>query len=239
MDNTFDPAAFERIKNAENRHFWFNVRRSWIFDKIKKYIPPPARFLDVGCGTGLVSSFLAQKGYDVTGCEFYHDAIDAVWPGFRIVQGDAVSLPFEDNSFDVVGLFDVIEHFEDDALPLKEAARVAKSGGFVTVTVPSRKELWSGRDIKAFHKRRYEKKDLSSVISAVGLEPLLTEYLFMSLYLPMRYIGMKGAVGDQFKINPLANMLFAAALHAERLISRAISLPIGTSLIIVSQKRKA
>jgi ubiquinone/menaquinone biosynthesis C-methylase UbiE len=48
------------------------------------------------------------------------------WPDFLKVQGDASNLPFEDNSFDIVGIFDAIEHFQDDITPLKEAVRVTK-----------------------------------------------------------------------------------------------------------------
>jgi ubiquinone/menaquinone biosynthesis C-methylase UbiE len=62
-----------------------------------------------------------QKRYDVTGCEYYREAIDNSWGGFKIVQADAEALPFKDESFDIVGLFDVIEHFKDDVIPLKEA----------------------------------------------------------------------------------------------------------------------
>lgn len=69
--DTFDPSFFGWLKKAEERHFWIQIRRKWIFDKIKKFIPPPAKFLEVGCDTGNIGSFLAQKGYLVTGCEFY------------------------------------------------------------------------------------------------------------------------------------------------------------------------
>lgn len=46
-----------------------------------------------------------------------------------MVQEDAINIPFRDNSFDIVGLFDLIEHFQDDTKLLKETVRVVKKGG--------------------------------------------------------------------------------------------------------------
>jgi ubiquinone/menaquinone biosynthesis C-methylase UbiE len=236
--DTYDPSFFRQIKKAEGKHFWFNVRRKWIFDKIKKFIPPPAHFLEVGCGTGNVSSHLAKRGYLVTGCEFYPEAIKRAWPDFRVVQGDASNLPFGDNSFDVVGLFDVIEHFQNDCLPIKEAIRVTNREGMIVITVPAREELWSSFDDISFHKRRYTKETLKSLLLSMNLRPLLLEYMFMSLYLPMKYARKKDIMKDDpFSIVPLVNVLLKGLFNMERLLSRSLSLPIGTSLIAIARKQ--
>lgn len=234
--DTFDPALFEKLKKAEEKHFWFQIRRRWIFDKLRKFIAPPAKVLEIGCGTGNVSSFLSRKGYEVTGCEYYREAIKRVWPGFRIVQGDADNLPFEDNSFDIVGLFDVIEHFHDDTKPMKEAVRVCRKGGIVAVTVPAGEELWSWFDETSLHKRRYTIARLKEVFSEVEINPLLIEYMFMSLFLPMKYMRGKGEADDLFRINPLVNVLFTRLSDIERYMSRFFPLPVGTSLIAVARK---
>lgn len=233
---TFDPSLFESLKRAEEGYFWFRIRRKWIFDKISKFAPPPAKVLEIGCGTGNVSSFLSQKGYMVTGCEFYPEAIHRAWPGFRIVQGDANNLPFKDNSFDVVGLFDVIEHFQDEIAPLREAVRVARKGGIIAVTVPAKIELWSWFDEVSLHKRRYTIEKLKQVFFEVKTTPLLIEYIFMSLYLPMRQMRGKRNKDDYFKIHPLVNMLAGRLFDIERHISKLFPLPIGTSLIAIARK---
>lgn len=234
---TFDPAFFDRLRRAEKKNFWFQIRRKWIYDRIKKFVAPPAKFLEVGCGTGNVSSFLAIKGYTVIGCELYNEALQMAWQGFSRVQGNANNLPFKDNSFDVVGLFDIIEHFQNQVKPLREAERVVRDRGIIAVTVPAREELWSHDDKKSFHKRRYSREALRKFFLELNLTPLAIEYMFMSLYLPVKYIRMnRNKKDDKLKINSFVNALLKGAFEMERVISKSISLPIGTSLIAVVQK---
>ena len=234
---TFDSTLFEQLRRIEKNHFWFDVRRKWIFDKIRKIIPPPAKLLEIGCGTGNVSSFLAENEYNVFGCEYYSVAIVKSWSGFQNIQGSADILPFKDNSFDVVGLFDVIEHFENDKIPLSEAIRVVKKDGIIAITVPAREELWSSFDEVSCHKRRYSKDTLAQVLADLNLNIVTVDYIFMSLYLPIRYIRKKSTgMGNQFKVNKLVNICLKILFDFERLISRSVSLPIGTSLIVIAKK---
>lgn len=236
-DESFDPLFFRQLKDAEETYFWFDVRRKWIHDRIRRSFAPPARVLEVGCGTGNVSSFLAQKGYEVTGCEYYEEALALAWPGFKKVRGDASSLPFQDRSFDVVGLFDVIEHIEDDAVPLKEAFRVLRQGGAVVVTVPACEELWSLVDEHAYHKRRYSRERLAGVLRDAHFVPRSIEYMFMALYLPMKMLRRRPVdVRSSFEINPAVNRMLKGWFDMERRVSQMISLPIGTSLLAIAEK---
>lgn len=57
-------------------------------------------------------------------------------PGMRFVHGDATDMPFEDASFDVVTMFDLLEHVEDDDAVARETMRVLRPGGWVLVTTP-------------------------------------------------------------------------------------------------------
>jgi ubiquinone/menaquinone biosynthesis C-methylase UbiE len=235
--DTFNPEAFARLKEAEQAHFWFSVRRGIIYDKIKRFSPPPAKILEVGCGTGNVSSYLSAKGYNVTGCEYFPLALELAYENFTKVRGDAFSLPFKSACFDVVELLDVIEHFDDEAQAVAEACRVTKEGGIVIVTVPAGRELWSYTDERALHRRRYTKEMAERVFSKAGLTPLLTEYMFMSLYLPLKLARRKNKdVGDYFKINSSVNSFLRGLFNMERVISKFIPLPIGTSIIAVAKK---
>jgi SAM-dependent methyltransferase len=235
--DTFSPSFFKNLKEAEENYFWFYVRRKWIYDSIRRFIPPPAKLLEVGCGTGNVSSYLAGKGYTVTGCDLFEEAFYFSWPGFRQVRADADCLPFEDNTFDVVGLFDVIEHLDDDIAPLKEASRVLREGGIVVITVPAGENLWSRIDEASYHKRRYTRERLKLILSGVSLEVRKIDYMFMSLYLPMYLIRKhKKDMAETLKIKKVTNILMKAAFDAERMLSKFVPLPFGTSLMAVAQK---
>lgn len=234
---TYDPSYFEKLKRVEEEYFWFSIRRKWIFDRTKKFLTHRAKILEVGCGTGNVSSFLSHKGYAVIGCELYAEAIEMAWPGFWKVQGDANSLPFKDGSFDMAGLFDVIEHFENDISPVKEAFRVVRKGGIIAVTVPARKELWSHIDEIAMHKRRYDKEMLRHLFAETKLAPLISEYMFMSLYAPMKFMRGKNNKGEiHLNTHRLVNPLLTRLFDIERFISKGLSLPIGTSIIAIARK---
>jgi len=238
-DIGFDPSFFADLRNSEQNHFWFRVRRKWILDIIQSInICGSVKVLEVGCGTGNVSSFLASHGYFVTGCEYYKEALDMAWPGFGKVQGSAIDLPFADSSFDVVCFFDVIEHFDSELPLLKEACRVLKKDGTIMIAVPARNELWSNIDVVSFHKRRYSLKSVETLLQVSGFKPIAINYMFMLLYLPMKLLRKnQRQTQHSLRINKVINSIAGLIFDTERLASRVIKLPVGTSIIAVAKKR--
>lgn len=118
------------LLRAEARH-----RNPWIHDEIARVRGPgPQRVLDLGCGGGLLANDLAARGHHVTGLDTTpenlavaaaHDATGTV----RYVVGDALALPFDAASFDVVCAMDLLEHVEEPGRLVAEAARVLAPGG--------------------------------------------------------------------------------------------------------------
>lgn len=162
-----------------------------------------------------MSSYLSGKGYAVTGCEYYDKALDMAWPGFKKIQGNIENRPFPDDEFDVVGLFDVIEHFDDDSAPLKAAARVLRRSGFFVVAVPAQEELWSWVDEASYHKRSIQKR-LKMILTEALLEVYRLDYMFMTRYLPMKFMrSYKTDLADTYKIYRIAN-LFAQGVLKQR-----------------------
>lgn len=101
----------------------------------------PRTFFDAGCGEGFVAAELwaAMPGLQITGVDSSADAAAIASqrvPQGTFGQGDVLNLPFEDERFDVVGCFEVLEHLEGDdpARALAEYARIARTG--VVLSVP-------------------------------------------------------------------------------------------------------
>lgn len=101
----------------------------------------PATVLDVGCGVGVLSDWLAGLGYAVTGVDTDEALMARMVAPHRVASIDA--LPFEDESFDAVVASEVLEHLPVDVFERSrdEMARVARTA--IIVTVPNAESLES------------------------------------------------------------------------------------------------
>jgi 2-polyprenyl-6-hydroxyphenyl methylase/3-demethylubiquinone-9 3-methyltransferase len=122
-----DPVALLR---AEAAH-----RNPWVAEQITAtFGPRPCTVLDIGCGGGFLSNYLATLGHRVSGLDYAADslAVATRYDATRTVdytRGDACSLPYRSGSFDVVCAMDFLEHIEDPARVIAEAARVLSPSG--------------------------------------------------------------------------------------------------------------
>jgi ubiquinone/menaquinone biosynthesis C-methylase UbiE len=93
------------------------------------------RILEVGAGEGRMARIL--QGLGVSGDFYSLDITGRVKsaPGERVI-GDARTLPFKENTFDLVYSIGVVEHFTETAQAIKEHARVVRQGGCVFVMTP-------------------------------------------------------------------------------------------------------
>lgn len=103
--------------------------------------------LDLGCGDGSLSYLMAKAGAKVIGAdnekqgiEFAKENLRSTGESFdcKFVEASAYSLPFAEDSFDMVVSCEVIEHLQEPERMLEEVGRVLKSGGIFILTTPYR-----------------------------------------------------------------------------------------------------
>jgi SAM-dependent methyltransferase len=87
--------------------------------------------LEVGCGTGLTSHFLRQRGGTWVSTDFERDHVRSArqMVGERVLQTSDADLPFRSAGFDLVAAINFLEHIEDDNTFFHEMVRVLKPGG--------------------------------------------------------------------------------------------------------------
>lgn len=129
--------------------------------------PPPARLLDLGCGTGWTSVFFARAGYDVVGVDLAPDMIDhaeanrdrASVEDLRFVVCDYEDLPFDDE-FDCAVFYDALHHAVDEEAALRGAFRALRPGGVCVASEPGEGHHLSREAREAVRKYNVTEKEM-------------------------------------------------------------------------------
>ena len=108
------------------KKLYFNkLGKAWVKKKLgafEEHLPPRSEIIDIGCGNGLVTHELREKGHDVTPVDIaklsYSKKVSPV-----VYNGKHI--PFKSKSFNFALLLTVLHHTENPEKLLKEAARVA------------------------------------------------------------------------------------------------------------------
>ena len=241
----YDPSLFERIAEAEPRSFWFRARNRLVADLLRKHFPDAESLLEVGCGTGVVLEHLRRElpGLRLVGSDLFAEGLEVArrrLPDVELVRLDARELPY-DAEFDVVAALDVLEHVDDEDAALSGLHRAAKPGGGAIVIVPQHPRLWSDLDEIVRHERRYTRRRLVDKVRSAGFEvevvsSWVTTLLPAALLSRLVRRGGYDPVAELVPPRPL-NAVFERVVDAERkLIGRGVSLPFGTSLLVVARK---
>ena len=173
---------------VEDHSFWFKHRNNCIVSVVKSYPPEDSgAIFDIGGGNGFVSLGLANAGFDVALVEpGIVGAVNGKNRGIKnVICATTKTAKFNQHSLPAVGLFDVIEHIEDDLAFLKSIRSLIKKGGRLYVTVPSYPFLWSGEDVLAEHFRRYTLGGISNVLKSAGFEVEFSSYIFRFIPIPI------------------------------------------------------
>lgn len=226
---------------------------------IKKLTDPlPDRFhlVEVGCGTGNVLRMLEQtcsRG-NVAGMDLFWDGLQFARRRVQVplIQGDMTHPPFP-GQFDIVCMFDVLEHLPDDIAILKSVRELLVTRGKLLITVPADPGLWSYFDTASHHYRRYTRIDLQHKIQDAGFEVEFLSPYMLAIY-PIVWLnrhlvsfGNKQSQLDEENIEklstnelsiiPVVNEILVWILSKEAgWLANGKRLPGGTSLIAVAKK---
>lgn len=132
-DYYFKNTKYSKFLN-EGKFEQFYVLTSYLTKKLKA----GSKYLDVGCGTGIVVDGLFKNGLDSYGVEISQSSLNIAKKRkgkYRLFDGKVI--PYKNNVFDAVGSFNVIEHVENVEAFLKESKRVLKKGGYLIVCTPN------------------------------------------------------------------------------------------------------
>jgi len=244
-EESWDPELFEALDDLLDGHPWYVGRNRAILAFLRRYTPDvfTGRGLDLGCGNGFVTAWLAQNGLDVQGADIYLEGLRLARrrTDARLALVSPGRLPYVDE-FDLVVLADVIEHVEDDVALLAQARAALHGGGAILVTVPAFSWLWGRIDDAAHHRRRYSAGQLRRTLEAAGFSVLAISYYMMPL-VPVifaRRLLHEGSSADTFvRCSTPPGRLTSAVLSLylrleERLITRGL-MPVGSSLLAVAR----
>ncbi len=244
------PDAYVQMAQVQDTHWWFVARRTILFEQVRALnLPAHADILEVGSGTGANLDLLAQFG-SVTGLEMSEAAIAFATLRARALRDVTLhqgmcphDLVRIDKKFDLICLFDVLEHIEDDVETLRRLSQLLKPGGRLMLTVPAYQWMWGPHDVQLHHRRRYSKGSLRACCEAGNLS-IERMSSFNSLLFPLA-AGMRmvdrllnrdvpSGLGVPFGA---MNRTFARIFGAERFVLRRGNLPWGLSLLLVGTRR--
>jgi 2-polyprenyl-3-methyl-5-hydroxy-6-metoxy-1,4-benzoquinol methylase len=247
------PAEANKVySEIEENSFWFNHRNKIILKAIQCFSPSSKHFFDIGGGNGFTGSFLSKSGYKTILVEPGEDGIRiAKQRGVdHLINSSLQDAGFLKGVLPTVGLFDVLEHIEDDLSFLKQVESVLTNSGIVFITVPAFNNLWSQNDVNAQHYRRYTTTTFTKVAEAAGFKIIYATYffrflpfgLFLFRSLPYRFgIKFKSLYSKATKehkssfASKLINFLGKSELNA---VEKMRAMNIGSSCLFVLRKDK-
>jgi SAM-dependent methyltransferase len=248
---SYPPSGHSSCCAVEEESFWYHHRNSCILALIERSRPQGPIF-DIGGGNGFVTLALNIEGYPAVliepgnvGCE------NALSRGVPVVaQSSAQAAGFRSGSLPAVGLFDVLEHIDNDVDFLSWLRDVLTPGGRLYLTVPAYQTLWSSEDVHAGHFRRYRRRRICDILLDSGFVVDYSSYFFLPLVVPIfllrsipSRLGLRTAVREETTRSehvPVGRGLLDRVLAPERrrILRGERAAYTGSSIIVCATKPK-
>jgi SAM-dependent methyltransferase len=240
------------ILSIEEGSFWYKHRTSVILEAARRYMNAD-EILDIGGGNGIVSEALQKMGFNVCLVEPMRERARHALRhrGLKTVICAAFQdIDFRPRSVSAAGVFDVLEHIEDDGQFLCSLNTSLVPGGELILTVPALNFLYSSFDRHVGHFRRYGLSRLEKTLLDCRFQVLYSTYFF-SVFPPAVFLGrtLPGWLGFKSGVTPKSKKrmhtihhlgpwrfiqwLLGAEMSLMRLGRR---LPFGSSILVVARK---
>ncbi|MDQ5955142.1 MAG: hypothetical protein QG621_145 [Patescibacteria group bacterium] len=221
---------------AGEHSWWYSARRRFVERSLMGVQKVEGPALDFGAGFGACYELLAQYTRDVDAFEVDTEALEGCKKrGYRSASDTWADLQ---GPYALVGAFDVIEHLQDDAQWLRALYERMREGGTLVISVPAFQFLWSEHDVLHKHFRRYTKKTIGEALVRAGFTVVRATYwnfLLFPVALVLRLVGKGG--GEALAPSRVVHALLNTLLASESKLVPTMSLPWGTGIIVVAQKR--
>jgi SAM-dependent methyltransferase len=238
---------------VENESFWFEHRKKCILELVSRTCKGQV-FFDIGGGNGVITKHLEDNGISAVLIEpGINGCINAKNRGVKTVICSTIEdVHVDPNSIHGVGLFDVLEHIDDDNKFLFDLNKLVETDGVIIVTVPAYGILWSEDDARAGHFRRYSISELESKIKDAGFDVEYSTYIFSVLVLaillfrtiPSRlglrgFNNRKGKTRKEHIVGGVVSRIIRAVCNAEfNRIKSNKRIAFGSSCLAIAKKRE-
>jgi len=232
--------TFLRQIAHQKKHWWFQARKKIIFKIIKEIkLKKNLKILDFGAGSGVNTDILSKFG-KVDIFEKNKIALNYLKNNIKINKSFS-KLKMKKNHYDFILVADVIEHIKRPKSTLLFLKKILKKNGYILITVPAYQFLFSKKDEKLGHFRRYDKKSLLNEI--INFKVVKVSYFNTLLYPLIATITLWNKF---FKIdyikdvektpNLFLNNLFYIIFSIESFLLKFFNLPFGVSIYIIIKK---
>jgi len=207
-----------------------------LLQTIEPHLVNKKEVLDIGCGAGTLSFYLASKDIQATGVDISIRAIEACGitakrlrleknTDFKVLDFSKESI---ERKFDLVLCLELLEHLEDDKLAIKKIYENLEDNGVVIISTPSKNAplyklgLTKREDKRSGHLRRYTMEELTGLLKDAGLkiietrktEGIFRNFLFYNRLglLPLKFANRFTIISDLFTfIDNITLKLFGEA----------------------------
>jgi len=245
------PKYAKKYDSFEQEHWWFRVRRIILKGLLDQWVSwrSGMRVVEIGTGPGENLYSLYPDGISLVGVE--PDPDNAALANSRgevpVCAGTIERMPEEvtRNPQDLICMFDVLEHIEDDEGALDILHGLLDSNGCLALSVPAYQWMWGQQDIVNMHCRRYTQKDLCGKLERHGFTIVHATYFNSILFPPIALFRLFARVFSKrdkpvrsdFEYSAgLLNHLLYGLFRIEWPLLKYIRFPFGGSCFVLAQK---